>query len=218
MPDTFASLVLHEDNHLLVVCKPAGLLVQGDTTGRPDLLSLAKSYLKVKYHKPGKVFLGLVHRLDRPVSGVIVLARTSKAAARLCQQFRDRSPVKKYTALVEGRPPAQGKWRDLLARRGSLAVIDPDGRPAQLTFRRLDQHRDHSRVEVLLETGRHHQIRLQFASRGYPVLGDHRYGARLPLPPGNGAIALHSSELTINHPTTSETLRLMAPPPRDWPA
>jgi len=208
--------VLYEDNHLLVVNKPPGQLVQGDHTGRPTLLEEARSWVKEKYAKPGQVFLGLVHRLDRQASGVIILARTSKAAARLSEEFRSHRPRKIYWAQVAGEVPPQGSWTDRLERNGftSRSVAAPAGREARLSYRRLNCEAGVSLVEVTLETGRHHQIRVQFADRGFPILGDRRYGSQRMF--AGDAIALHARSLTIRHPTLGEEMHFVAPTPPAW--
>jgi RluA family pseudouridine synthase len=210
--------VLYVDNHLLAVCKPAGVLTQGDRTGDTPLLELCRTYVKQQFNKPGQVFLGLVHRLDRPVSGVLVLARTSKAAARLSAQFRARQVQKIYWALVEGKVPAEGVLLDRLIRtatRSRLAAHEP-GLLAELRFTRLGYWRGTSWVEIALGTGRHHQIRVQFAHYGHPVVGDRRYGATTSFTPH--AIALHARTLKLRHPTRPEILTFTAEPERHWPA
>jgi 23S rRNA pseudouridine1911/1915/1917 synthase len=209
--------ILYEDNHLLAVCKPGGLLVQGDRTNDPTLLGCAKEYLKEKYHKPGQVFLGLVHRIDRPVSGIVLFARTSKAASRVAKAFKDREVGKVYAAVVEGMPELEeGILEDLVARHGrrSHIVRSPDAGhavPARLRYRVLAYTGGQSLLEVNLETGRHHQIRLQFSRRGHPVIGDMKYGAKAALP--DNTIALHAWRLSIKHPVKDEMVVLSAPPP-----
>ncbi|MFH1983414.1 MAG: RluA family pseudouridine synthase [Pseudomonadota bacterium] len=212
--------VLYEDNHLLGLYKPAGLLVQGDRTGDPCLLDLGKSWLKARYAKPGQVFLGLVHRLDRPVAGVVLFARTSKAAARLSAQFRERRVTKDYLAVVHGRLETEsGELAHHLVRDGaSSRVAEPDSDGAQaarLTYRRLGESFDRSLVAVSLHTGRRHQIRAQLAAIGHPILGDLRYGAPAPLP--NAQIALLARHLGVTHPTTKAPILLNAPIPAGWP-
>ena len=210
--------VLYLDNHLLVVDKPARMLVQGDASGDVTLLQLARGYIKKKFNKPGAVYLGLVHRLDRPVSGVVIFAKTSKAAARLHIQFKERRCRKIYWALVHGKTPRQGAWSDWLVRRGPTSYIGTaaDGCQAHLYFRRLGYHDRLSWVEIELQTGRHHQIRVQFAHRGYPILGDFRYGIGPGLAPG--VLALHARSLTITHPTRYRPLTFSADPDADyWP-
>jgi 23S rRNA pseudouridine1911/1915/1917 synthase len=212
--------VLYADNHLLALYKPAGLLVQGDATQDISLLELGKSWLKEKYQKPGRVFLGLVHRLDRPVAGVVVFARTSKAAARLSEQFRSSTVEKRYLAVVEGTlsEPA-GRWVDQLTREGrsSKVVIAANTKlqEARLHYRVLDQHVNRSLVEIDLETGRRHQIRVQFAHRGHPLLGDQRYGSSIVL--AQKQIALLAKALTCNHPVRADRLTVESPLPRGWP-
>ena len=180
--------LLYEDNHLLALYKPAGLLVQGDRTGEPSLLNLAKLWLKERYRKPGLVYLGLVHRLDRPVAGVCLFCRTSKAAARLSDQFRRGTVRKEYLAVVLGKPkPEEGRLVHHLERlpeRSSRVVpaLSPRSQEARLSYKVLDSTGGTSLVAIELETGRHHQIRLQMAHVGHPLLGDLRYGALAPLP------------------------------------
>jgi len=211
---------LYLDNHLLVVDKPAGLLAQADRTGDPDLVSLAKAYLKERFDKPGNVFVGLVHRLDRPTSGVVVLARTSKAAGRLSDQFRSRDTEKRYLAVVAGQLADAGEAVDGIDKGegGSVAVV-PEGTPgsqrAALRWRTLARDGRQSLVEVELLTGRKHQIRAQLAARGAPVLGDFRYGNQTPFADGHG-IALHAYRLTLQHPTRREPMTFSAPPPASW--
>jgi RluA family pseudouridine synthase len=209
--------VLYIDNHLLAVCKPAGMLTQGDRTGDISLLELCRTYVKQQFNKPGNVFLGLVHRLDRPVSGVVVLARTSKAAARLSAQFRARQVEKTYWALVEGKTPAEGSLVDRIGRRGATSHIaqETPGVLAELHFTRLGYRQGISWVEINLGTGRHHQIRVQFAHYGYPIVGDLRYGATQPFT--RHALALHARALSLRHPTRSQVLTFIAEPESHWP-
>lgn len=206
--------IIYEDNHLLVVNKPSGLLVQGDKTGDTDLLTIAKQYLKEKYSKPGNVYLGLVHRLDRPVSGIVVLARTSKAAARLSAQIRERRVKKTYIALAEGCIPERGEWLDSIGRRNATAYIADDGKSGKLKFERLECEQTISLAAIDLITGLHHQIRVQFASRGFPLLGDLRYGAQTTFP--DKAIALHAKSFECTHPTRGEPVFFTAEPDRRW--
>ena len=209
--------ILYLDNHLLVVRKPAGMLVQGNHTGDENLLDIGKAYLKVKFNKPGNVFLGLVHRLDRPVSGVVVFARTSTSARRLSQQFRERTVKKRYVALVHGKVPKNGHLVNYIARRQtkSRIVNAPHGQRAELSYERLAYRNGVSSVRVNLATGRHHQIRVQFADMGHPVLGDFKYGSRKPFP--NRAIALYAQALTITHPTKKEPMTFKTKPETFWP-
>jgi len=216
-------VILHEDNHLLAVAKPANLLVQGDRTGDATLLDAVRAYLKVKYAKPGNVYLGLVHRLDRPVTGVLLLARTSKAASRLSQQFRDGSVRKSYLAVTEAVPdPAQAELAHHLAAQGddrgvthAAAAPFPGSKPARLRYHVTGQAPDRALVAVQLITGRRHQIRAQLALAGWPVWGDVKYGARRRTRPAG--IALHALRLEVAHPVGGAPVVLEAPPPADWP-
>lgn len=212
--------VLFEDNHLLVLYKPSGLLVQGDITGELSLLDLGKAWLKERYQKPGRVFLGLVHRLDRPVAGVIAFARTSKAAARLSEQFRSGKTQKRYLAVVEGMIGKEsGRLVHHVERVGHLSRIvsspTPISQEATLVYKLLDSYGSRSLVQVQLETGRHHQIRLQLAHIGHPIVGDVRYGAKAALP--EERIALLAHELVLEHPTRKEALTFRSPFPHGWP-
>lgn len=215
--------VLYEDNHCLVVDKPAGLLTQGDVTGEPTLVDWARDYLKRKYAKPGNVYVGLVHRLDQPTSGVVLLARTSKAAARLSAQFRDGSVDKVYWAVVEGRcPENEGEWTDTLAkdeRRNVVEVVDSGGRAARVQFRVLDRSARTTTLELRPITGRSHQLRVQLAARGLPIVGDRKYGAKTALRAVDGGLrmALHAHALSFRHPTREEAISVVAPVPADWP-
>lgn len=208
--------ILFEDNHLLVVNKPPGVLSQGDISGNPNLLDMGKATIKEKYNKPGNVFLGLVHRLDRPTSGVMVFARTSKAASRLSRYFRKRRIDKTYMALVQGTPPEEGTYSDYIRRDKIAGFVtqNPEDQSAELRFRRLKTTNDVSLIEIDLLTGRHHQIRVQFSHRGFPVLGDRRYGSNRVWP-GEG-IALHALKLSILHPVTREKMTFTAPLPDEW--
>jgi 23S rRNA pseudouridine1911/1915/1917 synthase len=228
--------VLYEDNHLLVVNKPAGLVVQGAAADTVSLHRLACAYLKEKYHKPGNVYLGVVSRLDRPVTGVVVFARTSKAAARLTEAFRQRQVKKVYWAVVSP-PPKQpsGEWHDWLLRpadQNRTQVVRMDIAPAatavegdqaegqdrgvkkaSLRYRVLKTAGQFALLEIELCTGRKHQIRAQAAARGSPIVGDRQYGSRVPFPAG---IALHARRLVVPHPTRKEWLTVEAPLPSSW--
>jgi 23S rRNA pseudouridine1911/1915/1917 synthase len=218
--------ILYEDNHLLAVDKPAGLLVQGDASGDATLLDMAKVYLKEAYRKPGNVFLGLVHRLDRPVSGVILLARTSKAASRLAAQFRAGSARKQYLAVIAKRmaEPA-GELVAYLAASGDGQGVTraawgpfPGSREARLRYQVVEAAGDRSLVTIALLTGRRHQIRAQFALAGCPIWGDRKYGSTHRLA---GRIALHAARLEITHPTSGQPVLIEAPLPTvgwPWPA
>lgn len=213
--------ILYEDNHCLVVNKPARLLTVGDQTGDPNLLDLAKDYLKEKYQKPGDVFLGVVHRLDRPVSGVVLFARTSKAASRLADQFRTRSMHKVYWAAVsETVEPKQGKLQDWLLKESedNFTTAVPEGtRGAKvciLSFRQLGYVGSSTLLEIQPETGRSHQIRVQLAARGWPIVGDRKYGSKVA---GGGGILLHALQLTFEHPTLKHAVTVQVLPPESWP-
>ncbi len=215
--------VIHEDNHLLVVNKPAGLLVQGDHSGHSALNDEAKHYLREKYQKPGNVYLGLVHRLDRNVSGVVVLARTSKAAARLSAAFRDKKVQKTYRAVVTGSPAQpSGELKAWLGAKGDSRGVTRaahesfDGaRESLLNYRVLETRGEHSLLEICPITGRRHQIRAQLALMGCPLVGDVKYGSSRGLP--DHRIALHASQLEFNHPVGAEVVVFEAPVPVDFP-
>jgi 23S rRNA pseudouridine1911/1915/1917 synthase len=210
--------ILYEDNHLLVVVKPQNIPVQQDSSRDMDMQALLKRYVKEKYQKPGNVYLGLVHRLDRPVGGVMVFARTSKAAARLSGQFRDGSAKKGYLAVVHGVPAAEGRFQDFLIKeQNNFSRIadekESGAKSARLFYTLLERQEGLSLVKILLETGRSHQIRVQFASRSMPLWGDVRYGERQE----RGGIALFAQELSFRHPTTGEPLFFSALPPEKYP-
>jgi 23S rRNA pseudouridine1911/1915/1917 synthase len=222
--------VLFEDNHCLAVAKPAPLLTQGVPPGILTLESLAKAYLKEKYHKAGNVYLGIPHRLDRPVSGVVLFARNTKAARRLAEQFQKHQVTKVYWAAVEGEvQPAEGTWQDWLrkikeeARSEKVEPGTEGGREAVLRYRCLQACAGGTLVEFRPQTGRMHQIRLQAASRGWPIRGDVLYGSRLPFGPAaelprDRIIALHARSLTFLHPIRFEPITLTAPLPPCWAA
>ena len=212
--------VLYEDNHLLVVNKPAGLPTMGTPGNRPTLLALAKQYVKHCYRKPGNVYLGVMSRLDAPVTGATILARTSKAASRLTEQFRNRTVEKIYWAVVERIiEPSTGNLADWLGhdeRHRRMHIVGPTlpgAREARLTFRQLGTTRHGAWLEVELETGRKHQIRVQLAHHGHPIVGDRKYGSRVSFAAG---IALHARRLVISHPTTGARLEFEAPLPESW--
>lgn len=211
--------ILYEDNHLLAVAKPAELPTMGVAPGKPSLLEAARDYIKEKYQKPGNVYLGIVSRLDAPVTGVVLLARTSKAAARLSEQFREREVDKLYWAVVEGVAPPSGEYTDWLAhheRHRKVLVVSPNSPGAQqarLSFRKLEKVRRGSLLEVKLETGRKHQIRVQLAEHSMPVLGDRKYGSGEPFSPG---IALHARKLVVDHPVKHEPVEIVCPLPASW--
>jgi 23S rRNA pseudouridine1911/1915/1917 synthase len=213
--------ILYEDNHLLAVSKPAGLATMGVPADKPSLLGLCKEYIKKRYDKPGNVYLGIVSRLDAPVTGVILLARTSKAAARLTDQFRGGDVKKLYWALVEGAPdPSTCDCQDWLRhddrhrRMHVAAPSNPDAKEARLSYRTIRRVGNSSLLEVELQTGRKHQIRLQLAHRGWPILGDRKYGSRRAFRSG---IALHARYLALQHPVGNERLEFTAALPKSWP-
>lgn len=197
--------VLYEDNHLIVVEKPVNVLSQGDDTGDLSLLDMVKDYVKKKYNKPGNVYIGLVHRLDRPVGGIMVFARTSKAAGRLSKQVSDRGFAKKYYAIVSGKMEMKNSvFVDNLKKLDNgNTIVSKDGKRSVLSYHVLEYNADidASLVDISLETGRHHQIRVQFASRGHFLLGDQRYGKQ-----DKTQIALFSYELEFEHPVTKQKM------------
>lgn len=205
------------DNHLLVVSKPAGQLIQGDRTGDVDLLSDAKSFIKREFDKPGAVYVGLVHRIDRPASGVVVLARTSKAASRLSDQFRNRSVSKHYVALVEGNLRGSGHCVGHIAKideRPKLVGPNTTGaKEARLSWRAMPAFSGRSIVDVDLDTGRAHQIRLQLADLGHPIVGDLRHGAKSEFDGRN--LALHAYRIRFDHPT-QKTPVVVVDLPNHW--
>jgi len=217
--------ILYEDNHVLAVNKPAGMLVQGDRTGDRSVLDEMKDFIKARDAKPGNVFLGLPHRLDRPTSGVLVLAKTSKALSRLTAAFRERDTAKVYWAIVEKAPPADaGELTDWLRKDGRTNTSRrttsgaPGAKEARLRYRLIGTSDRYWLLEVELFTGRHHQIRVQLAAMGCPVKGDLKYGARRSNP--GGGICLHARRLQVAHPTRDAVLNLEAPPPSEaiWTA
>ena len=208
--------VLYEDNHLLVVEKPPNVPVQADASGDEDLLTACKGYIKEKYQKPGEVYLGLVHRLDRPVGGVMVFARTSKAAARLTEQFSAHRAQKRYAAVVEGSAPGAGRLSDWLLKNegtNTTSVVKegtPGAKLARLSFRTLARGAGLSLLDVELQTGRPHQIRVQLSHSGFPLKGDQRYNPDARV---GDQIRLWAYALTIAHPTLKEPMTFYALPP-----
>lgn len=209
--------VLYEDNHVIVVEKPINVLSQGDATGDKDLLTMVKEYVKVKYNKPGNVYIGLVHRLDRPVGGVMVFARSSKAASRLNKEQLEHGFSKKYLAVVNGiLKEKHGQFVDkLLKLNDGNTIVSNKGKEAILNYEVLKENLStkHSLVSVKLVTGRHHQIRVQFASRGHALCGDQRYGKQ-----DNTQLALFAYELSFTHPISKEkmTFKLDMPKGDYW--
>jgi 23S rRNA pseudouridine1911/1915/1917 synthase len=221
MPRDESSLeVLYEDNHLLAVNKPALLPTMGVAEGAPSLLTAAKAWLREKYDKSGNVYLGVVSRLDAPVTGLILLAKTSKAAARLSEAFRSRAVEKQYLAAVEGPvDPARGTLENFLRhderhRKVHATHAGAEGAQlARLTYEVTARSGTFELLEVQPETGRKHQIRVQLAKAGHPIIGDRKYGSGVAFEPG---IALHSLKLEFEHPVRHERMRLEAPLPRAW--
>jgi len=208
--------VLYLDNHLLAVEKPPNMPAQADASRDLDLLTACKRYVAEKFEKPGDAFLGLVHRLDRPAGGAMVFARTSKAAARLSAAFAGRDLEKIYLAVVRGAPEGPGALRDFLVKDPSTGMVrvadpgEPGAKEARLAYRPLAFADGLTLVEVSLETGRPHQIRVQFARAGCPLWGDSRYGGGAP----GEQLALWSHRLTVPHPTRPERLTFLSNPPR----
>jgi 23S rRNA pseudouridine1911/1915/1917 synthase len=239
--------ILYEDNHLLAVNKPAGLLSQGDRSGDPSLVDAVTHDMKTRYAKAGNVYVGLLHRLDRPASGIMLLAKTGKAAQRLSEQFRSGTIGKIYWAIVEGSPTEDaGNWSDVLTkdsrtnraqvqlppvRESAIPVAhlgaesDADlagigaGKAATVQFRVLARWRRTSKLELTPQSGRSHQLRVQLASRSLPIVGDIKYGAkqRLKALDGRMRIALHARQITFSHPTRREAITVVAPVHADWP-
>lgn len=211
-------IILFEDNHLLIVSKPSSLLVQGDITGDPTLKDWAEADVAQRHNKPGKAFIGLPHRLDRPSSGIVVLAKTSKALTRVSKAFADRSVKKTYWAVVEGIPKKMSTklihslWKDSRLKK-SFVSEKKEAKEAILSYQILSSGDRYSLLEINLETGRHHQIRCQLSAIGHPIKGDLKYGAKRSNP--NGAIHLHSQMIQIKHPIKDEVLKVTAPPPND---
>lgn len=202
--------VIYEDNHIIVVEKPCNIPSQADKTTDEDMLTLIKKYIKEKYNKPGEVFLGLVHRLDRPVGGIMVFARTSKAASRLSEAIRTNNFSKRYLAVVEGKfENTQGSFEDYLFKDEALnksKVVSKDkkgAKLAKLNYEVIAEVNGRSLVKIDLETGRHHQIRVQFSHAGHPLVGDQKYGRTNP----GVQIALWAYELEFKHPTKDEIMK-----------
>jgi 23S rRNA pseudouridine1911/1915/1917 synthase len=218
-----APSILFEDHHLLIVNKPAGMLVQGDITGDRCLKDWAEEDVAKRFNKPGKAFIGLPHRLDRPTSGIVVLAKTSKSLARMNALFSGRDIQKTYWAIVEGCPAEpEARLEHFLHRDGktkkSFVSKHPDAQKAVLRYRVLKAGDHYSLLQVDLETGRHHQIRVQLQAIGHPIKGDLKYGSKRSNP--GGGIHLHARELSFVHPVSQEPLHIVAPTPSDalWTA
>ena len=208
--------VLYEDNHIIVVVKPFNVLSQGDSTGDISMIEMVKEYIKEKYNKPGNVYLGLVHRLDRPVGGIMVFARTSKAASRLSKAFNEHSITKKYLAIVNGKMDDSGEMVDYIERdKDGKASVGKNGKKAVLEYKLIEysSKNNYSLVSIDLKTGRHHQIRVQFSSRGHYLVGDQRYGVQ-----DNKQICLFAYYLSFTHPVTKEIMEFYEFPPNvgEW--
>lgn len=216
MVDGKMNKVIYEDNHLLVVEKPQNVLVQADNTNDLDLLTSLKKYIKEKYNKPGEVYLGLVHRLDRPVGGVMVFARTSKAASRLSNMIRMHEFEKNYLAIVEGKVPDEGVFEDYLLKleNENKTIVDKNGKYSKLSYKLLSYKDGLSLVKIKLDTGRSHQIRVQFSSRGYALWGDQKYNSKAKV---GEQIALWSYELKFKHPVREELMNFKCDPPIEYP-
>lgn len=213
--------VLYEDNHIIAVNKTCNEIVQGDKTGDVPLSETVKAYIKEKYNKPGEVFLGVTHRLDRPTSGVVLFARTSKALARLNEMFKSHEQIRKtYWAIVQGKPKmAEARLENYLIRneKQNKSYIAKQGvkdaKLAILTYKTLTVGDHYSLLEINLETGRHHQIRCQLAAIGCPVKGDLKYGAKRSNP--DGGICLHARQIAFEHPVSHDEIVITAPIPED---
>ena len=211
--------VLYEDNHIIAVNKTCNEIVQGDKTGDTPLSETVKAYIKEKYHKPGEVFLGVTHRLDRPTSGVVLFARTSKALVRLNEMFKSHEQIKKtYWAIVQGAPKQPEarleNWLIRNEKQNKSYIAKPDAKDAKkaiLNYRTLVRGENYTLLEVDLETGRHHQIRCQLAAIGCPVKGDLKYGAKRSNP--DGGISLHARQIEFIHPVSKQDICITAPVP-----
>lgn len=199
----FSDSVLYEDNHILALNKPKGLLTQPSGTEQESLEDFAKAWIKEKYQKPGQVFLHAVHRLDKPVSGIVLFAKTSKALSRLNEALRSKQCEKVYYAWVEGDISHDGVWEDHLVHADYKAEADETGKKARLAYHVKERKGVQTLLEIMLETGRYHQIRAQCSLRGYPIVGDTKYGSHVLIPKG---ILLHHGHLTFPHPITKERI------------
>ena len=208
--------VIYEDNHIIVVEKPVNIPVQADDSKDLDFLSMIKKYIKDKYNKPGNVYVGLVHRLDRPVGGIMVFAKTSKAASRLSEQVRLNKIKKVYHAVIEGKPLKEGHLEDYLLKdsKTNTTKVNKSGKLSILDYQLISTVENLSLVKVFLKTGRSHQIRVQFSSRGYPLYGDQRYNKNAKV---GQQIALYATSLSFEHPTTKENLTFELDLPNKYP-
>ena len=212
--------IIYEDNHLIVAIKPANMPCCPDSSNDVDLLTTLKEYLKEKYHKPGNVYLGLVHRLDRPTEGIMVYAKTSKAAERLQKQITDKTFKKTYYAVIEGTTDKKGTFKDYLAKdekqNTSYISDEKNGKLAILEYETIQTIDNLSLVKINLLTGRHHQIRVQFASRHHYLYGDHRYNPKF-IKDNQENICLIAAQLSFYHPTTKEVLNFTIDLPKKYP-
>lgn len=208
--------VVYEDNHIIVVEKPVNIPVQADDSKDLDFLSMIKKYIKDKYNKPGNVYVGLVHRLDRPVGGIMVFAKTSKAASRLSEQVRLNKIKKVYHAVIEGKPLKEGHLEDYLLKdsKTNTTKVNKNGKLSILDYKLISTVENLSLVKVFLKTGRSHQIRVQFSSRNLPLYGDQRYNKNAKV---GQQIALYATSLSFEHPTTKETLTFELDLPNKYP-
>lgn len=212
--------ILYEDNHLLVVIKPANMPVCKDSSKDKDLLNILKEYLKEKYHKPGNVYLGLVHRLDRPVEGIMVFAKTSKAASRLSKQINNNEFKKTYYAVVKGTPKEKEILKDYLKKdektNKSFISNEIDGKLSELAYTLIKSKNNLSLIKINLLTGRHHQIRVQLSNQNHALYGDHKYNKDF-INDNKENIALIAKELEFQHPTTKELLHFKMDLPKKYP-
>ena len=212
--------ILYEDNHLLVVVKPANMPTCLDSSKDKDLLTILKEYIKIKYQKPGNVYLGLVHRLDRPVEGIMVFAKTSKAAERLTKQINNKEFIKTYYAVIDGLTKEKDTLKDYLTKdennNTSYVTNENKGKLALLEYETIKTINNLSLIKINLLTGRHHQIRVQFSSRDLPLYGDHKYNKKF-VDDNKTNIALIAKELSFYHPTTKELLHFEIPLPKRYP-
>lgn len=222
MDNSLEDRILFEDNHLIVVNKLPCEIVQGDRTGDTSLVDTVREYIRTKYNKPGNVFCGLVHRIDRPVSGAVIFAKTSKALARMNQLVKERKITKIYWAVVEGKPSANESTLTHFVKKNEklnktfVSDVQKDGwQKAELSYSTLFQGDRYTLLEISLHTGRHHQIRAQLSAVGMPIKGDLKYGARRSN--ADGSISLHSREVAFIHPVAKVPVSVIAAPPADFP-
>lgn len=208
--------VIYEDNHIIVVVKEPNIPSQSDKTGDIDMLTLVKNYIKEKYKKPGEVYIGLVHRLDRPVGGIMIFAKTSKAASRLSEQVRTHMITKKYYAVVEGKVNEKGILKDRLLkdRKNNVVRVDNHGKDCELSYELKSKKDNLNLIDIDLKTGRSHQIRVQFSSRNNPLFGDQKYNMNAKK---GEQLALFAHTLSFYHPITKELMTFKLPMPNRYP-